>query len=134
MYDGPSPFTHLVYPLPQDGGLGVHATLDLAGRVRFGPDVEWIDDVDYALDPERAADFYAAVRSYWPGLADGRLKPGYTGIRPKLHGPSEAPADFYIGSPIDVGGGRLLHLLGIESPGLTSALAIADYVSERLGA
>lgn len=133
IYEGPSPFRHLIYPLPQDGGLGVHATLDLAGRLRFGPDVEWVDTIDYELDPARGEAFYAAVRSYWPGLPDGRLKPGYAGVRPKLQGPGEPPADFYIGEPAEVGGGRVLHLLGIESPGLTASLAIADHVADKLG-
>jgi L-2-hydroxyglutarate oxidase LhgO len=136
-YAGSSPFSHLVYPLPESGGLGVHATLDLTGRVRFGPDVEWldaqaaIDDADYAVDPSRAAAFYAAVRTYWPELADGTLQPAYAGIRPKIVGPGEPPADFRIeaaGGP----GAREVHLFGIESPGLTSALAIAERVRALL--
>lgn len=136
-YTGASPFRHLVYPLPQSGGLGVHATLDLTGRVRFGPDVEWldvetaIDDADYAVDVSRAAAFYAAVRTYWPQLADGTLQPAYAGIRPKIVGPGEPAADFRIetaGAP----GAREVHLFGIESPGLTSALAIAERVRALL--
>ncbi len=132
MHDGPSPFRHLVYPLPEDGGLGVHATLDLAGRTRFGPDVEWCDTIDYTLDAGRAAAFYESVRKYWPGLRDGALRPGYAGIRPKLSGPGEPPADFAIRALGEPGGARLVHLFGIESPGLTACLAIADYVRERL--
>jgi L-2-hydroxyglutarate oxidase LhgO len=137
VYNGKSPFTHLVYPLPDDGGLGVHATLDLAGRTRFGPDVEWLttgdaDALDYSVDAGRAGTFYAAIRSYWPELADGALAPGYAGVRPKLSGPGEAAADFLIAQDHDPGGPQLVHLLGIESPGLTSSLAIAEEVRALL--
>jgi len=132
VYQGPSPFKHLVYPLPQEGGLGIHATLDLAGRLRFGPDVEWVDAVDYTLDPGRAASFYAAIRSYWPALPEDSLSPGYVGIRPKLQRPGEPPADFCILGPITCGRGRIMHLLGIESPGLTASLAIASYTADAL--
>lgn len=131
-YSGRSPFSHLVYPLPEDGGLGVHATLDLAGRARFGPDVEWSETIDYSLDARRAEAFYAAVRTYWPRLADGALSPGYVGVRPKLSGPGEAAADFVIQALGEPGSARLVHLFGIESPGLTASLAIADYVRDQL--
>lgn len=132
IYQGRSPFRHLLYPLPDDGGLGVHATLDLAGRTRFGPDVEWSETVDYTLDPARADAFYEAVRRYWPGLADGALTPGYVGVRPKLVGPGDPPADFMIEALGEPEAARIVHLFGIESPGLTAALAIAEYVRERL--
>lgn len=132
LYEGTCPFTALVYPLPVDGGLGIHATFDLAGRLRFGPDVEWVEHIDYAVQAERRGAFAEAIRSYWPALDEARLVPGYAGIRPKLVGPGEAPADFRI--DLAAGGARrqLMHLLGIESPGLTSALAIADHVAERV--
>jgi L-2-hydroxyglutarate oxidase LhgO len=137
VYSGKSPFTHLVYPLPEEGGLGVHATLDLVGRTRFGPDVEWLgtgdpDALDYRVDPRRAGAFYAAIRSYWPDLADGALAPGYAGVRPKLTGPGEAAADFLIVREQDAGGPQVVHLLGIESPGLTASLAIAEEVRTAL--
>ena len=126
-----SPFSRLVYPVPVAGGLGVHVTLDLAGRARFGPDVSWVNAVDYAFDAARAASFYAAIRRYYPSLQDGELDAGYTGIRPKL-APAGAPAsDFVIQGPADHGVPGLVNLYGIESPGLTAALAIADEV-ERL--
>ncbi|HEV7606490.1 MAG TPA: NAD(P)/FAD-dependent oxidoreductase [Steroidobacteraceae bacterium] len=124
-----SPFKHLIYPVPQTAGLGIHATLDLGKRVRFGPDVEWIDKIDYSVDTARAPVFYEAIRRYWPGLADGALMPDYTGIRPKLHGPGEPQPDFRIESPADHGLAGLVNLLGIESPGLTSSLPIGDYVA-----
>jgi len=132
VYRGKSPFRHLLYPLPEPGGLGVHATIDLAGRTRFGPDVEWSDEIDYTLDPARAASFYAAIRRYWPGLRDGTLSPGYVGVRPKLTGPEDPPADFMIVAGDAPGGGRIVHLFGIESPGLTASLAIGERVRERL--
>jgi L-2-hydroxyglutarate oxidase LhgO len=130
-------FERLIYPAPVDGGLGVHVTLDLAGRMRFGPDVEWLDDadpaaVDYAVDPRRGESFYAAVRRYWPGLPDGALVPDYSGCRPKLSGPGEPAADFRIDGPAHHRHAGLVHLFGIESPGLTSALAIADRVATEL--
>lgn len=131
-YRGPSPFTHLVYPLPVAGGLGIHATLDLAGKIRFGPDVEWIDEIDYTVDPARGASFAAAIRGYWPGVVAASLQPSYAGIRPKLHSPGHPGADFVIEQTTGATGARFVHLLGIESPGLTASLAIGDYVAERL--
>ena len=126
---GRSPFSHLVYPVPESGGLGVHLTLDLAGQARFGPDVQWVDSAeDLQVDAARAQGFYAAIRSYWPGLPDDALVPAYAGIRPKIAGPGEPAQDFLIQGPADHGVAGLVHLLGIESPGLTSALAIGDYV------
>jgi L-2-hydroxyglutarate oxidase LhgO len=124
-----SPFQHLIYPVPHAAGLGIHATLDLGKRVRFGPDVEWIDQIDYSVNASRAPLFYDAIRRYWPRLADGALLPDYTGIRPKLHGPGEPQPDFRIESAADHGLPGLVNLLGIESPGLTSALAIGDYAA-----
>jgi L-2-hydroxyglutarate oxidase LhgO len=124
-----SPFQHLIYPVPHAAGLGIHATLDLGKRVRFGPDVEWIDKIDYSVNAARAPLFYDAIRRYWPSLADGALMPDYTGSRPKLHGPGEPQPDFRIESAADHGLPGLVNLLGIESPGLTSSLAIGDYVA-----
>jgi L-2-hydroxyglutarate oxidase LhgO len=130
---GPSPFARLVYPLAVAGGLGIHLTLDLAGRARFGPDVAWVDTVDYAFDETRAPAFYAAVRRYWPALPDGALTPGMAAIRPKLS-PAGAPAqDFQLQGPSTHGVRGLVNLYGIESPGLTSALALADAVVVELG-
>lgn len=129
---GRTPFRRLVYPIPEHAGLGVHVTLDLAGRARFGPDVEWIPSIDYTFDEARVASFYAAIRTYWPGLEDGRLMPGYTGIRPKISGPTDPAADFVIQGPDRHGVPGLVHLYGIESPGLTSSLAIADDVASAL--
>jgi L-2-hydroxyglutarate oxidase LhgO len=131
-FSGRPAFSRLIYPAPVDGGLGVHVTLDLAGRMRFGPDVEWITQENYAVDPRRADAFYAAIRTYWPALPDGSLVPDYAGIRPKLTGPGEAAADFLIDSPADHGSPGLVHLFGIESPGLTSALSIAESVVNSL--
>jgi L-2-hydroxyglutarate oxidase LhgO len=125
---GKSPFNGLIYPLPEPGGLGVHVTLDLSGSARFGPDVEWIEQIDYEVDSGRAEAFYTAIRSYWPGLPDDSLVPGYSGVRPKLVGPGEPAADFVISGPADHGVPGLVNLYGIESPGLTSALAIAEHV------
>ena len=124
-----SPFRHLIYPVPHSAGLGIHATLDLGRRVRFGPDVEWIDRIDYSVNVSRAAQFYEAIRRYWPNLADGALVPDYTGIRPKLHGPGEPQPDFRIESEQEHGIAGLVNLLGIESPGFTSSLPIGDYVA-----
>jgi L-2-hydroxyglutarate oxidase LhgO len=129
---GKTPFTRLIYPVPVPGGLGVHITLDLAGQARFGPDVEWIPDVDYAVDPRRADVFYAAVRRYWPGLRDGALQPGYAGIRPKISGPNEAAADFVVQGPEEHGIPGLVNMYGIESPGLTASLPLADAAVRRL--
>jgi L-2-hydroxyglutarate oxidase LhgO len=122
---GKAPFRHLVYPGPIEGGLGIHLTLDLAGQARFGPDVEWVDTVDYRTDPGRADAFYAAIRDYWPDLEDGALIPSFCGIRPKLYGPGMKSADFRIDRVESV-----ISLFGIESPGLTSCLAIGDYVRD----
>ncbi len=133
----PSPFSRLVYPAPEPGGLGVHITLDLAGRARFGPDVEWLDvsderDIDYTVDPRRAETFYAAVRRYWPGLRDGELTPDYSGVRPRISGPGEAARDFLTHGPQIHGVSGLVCLYGIESPGLTSSLAIGDHAAHML--
>jgi L-2-hydroxyglutarate oxidase LhgO len=125
-----APFSHLIYPVPEPGGLGVHLTLDMAGQARFGPDVEWVDAIDYAVDPARAERFYPAIRRYWPTLPDGALMPSYSGMRPKIVPPAVAAQDFLIQGPTDHGVGGLVNLFGIESPGLTSSLAIADYVAE----
>jgi L-2-hydroxyglutarate oxidase LhgO len=125
-------FKRLIYPAPVDGGLGTHLTIDLAGRMRFGPDVEWVDSLDYQVDPGRSVSFYDSIRRYWPGLPDGALMPDYAGIRPKLTGPGEKPADFVIDGPATHGLPRLVSLFGIESPGLTSALSIADAVAAEL--
>jgi L-2-hydroxyglutarate oxidase LhgO len=130
---GRVPFRHLVYPVPEPGGLGVHLTVDLAGRARFGPDVEWVETVDYRVDPARAARFYEAIRRYWPGLPDGALLPDYAGIRPKIVGPGAPAADFQIQGPEVHGVSGLVNLFGIESPGLTACLALAEVVAERLG-
>jgi L-2-hydroxyglutarate oxidase LhgO len=127
-----TPFKRLIYPVPVPGGLGVHITLDLAGQARFGPDVEWIDDVDYAVDPRRCDSFYAAVRRYWPGLKDGALQPGYAGIRPKISGPNDPAADFVIQGPDEHGVPGLVNCYGIESPGLTASLPLADEVLRKL--
>ena len=124
---GRSPFSRLIYPTPVDGGLGIHATLDLAGRIRFGPDVQWTDVESYDVDPKRAAVFEAAIRTYWPGLPDDSLGPDYAGLRPKIGGPGASP-DFRIDLPDDHGLAGLALLFGIESPGLTASLAIADEV------
>jgi len=129
---GGSPFSRLVYPVPEPGGLGVHVTLDLGGRARFGPDVEWIDTIDYAVDPQRAERFYAAIRRYWPALPDGALGPDYAGIRPKISGSGEPAADFVVQGPRQHGVPGLVHLFGIESPGLTSSLPLADAVVGHL--
>ncbi|MGZ5870962.1 MAG: NAD(P)/FAD-dependent oxidoreductase [Bradyrhizobium sp.] len=128
-----APFSHLIYPVPEPGGLGVHLTLDMAGQARFGPDVEWVDHIDYAVDPARAERFYPAIRRYWPALPDGALMPSYSGMRPKIVPPAVAAQDFLIQGPRDHGIGGLINLFGIESPGLTSSLAIADYVGELAG-
>ena len=131
--DGRSPFSRLIYPVPVAGGLGVHLTIDLAAQARFGPDVEWIDSIDYSVDPNRSASFYAAVRRYWPDLKDGALKPGYCGIRPKL-APSGAPAaDFMVQGPQSHGTLGIINLFGIESPGLTASMALADLVVDIAG-
>jgi len=131
---GRSPFTRLIYPAPADAHLGTHLTLDLGGQARFGPDIEWLDvetpeQIDWRVDPARAHGFYAEVRRYWPELPDGALAPSYSGVRPKIHGPHERPPDFRIDGPQLHGIPGLVNLFGIESPGLTSALAIAEEVA-----
>ena len=130
---GRSPFSRLIYPVPVPGGLGVHLTVDLGGQARFGPDVEWIDRIDYTVDPARAEVFYDAVRKYWPGLRDGALQPGYSGIRPKIVPPSVARQDFVVQGPGTHGIPGLINLFGIESPGLTAALALAEHVLRIAG-
>lgn len=126
---GRAPFSRLIYPVPEAAGLGVHLTLDLGGQAKFGPDVQWVDSPeDLVVDPARGEGFYAEVRKYWPALPDGALIPGYAGIRPKISGPGDAAADFMIAGPALHGVPGLVNLFGIESPGLTSSLAIADHV------
>jgi L-2-hydroxyglutarate oxidase LhgO len=134
---GRAPFSHLIYPVPEAAGLGVHLTLDLAGQARFGPDVEWIapaspDQIDYRVDPARAAAFEAAVRRYWPGLPVAALQPAYSGVRPKLEWNGVAEPDFVVQGPAEHGIAGLVNLFGIESPGLTASLALADEVLSRL--
>ena len=129
---GRSPFDRLIYPMPDEAGLGVHLTVDLGGQAKFGPDVEWLDTLDYQVDPHRADSFYAAIRTYWPDLADGALQPAYAGIRPKLVGPGQPAADFMVQGELEHGVKGLLNFFGIESPGLTSSLALADYAAARL--
>jgi L-2-hydroxyglutarate oxidase LhgO len=131
-FNGRPVFSHLIYPAPVEGGLGTHVTLDMAGRMRFGPDVEWIDEESYGVDPRRAESFYASIRTYWPDLPDNSLVPDYCGIRPKLTGKGEPAADFVIDRPADHGLPRLVQLFGIESPGLTSSLSIADEVARMI--
>lgn len=135
--EGRAPFNHLVYPAPQDAWLGVHLTLDLGGQAKFGPDLEWLnvttpDTIDYTVDLERAKGFYAEVRRYWPGLPDGALSPGYSGVRPKIYGPGQPAPDFRIDGPTMHGVPGLVNLFGIESPGLTSSLAIGEHVARLL--
>ncbi|WP_414693876.1 NAD(P)/FAD-dependent oxidoreductase [Polaromonas sp.] len=130
---GRSPFKRLIYPVPEAAGLGVHLTLDLGGQAKFGPDVQWVDSPeDMVVDPARGDAFYAEVRKYWPGLQDGALIPGYAGIRPKIQAPHESAKDFLIQGPADHGVPGLVNLFGIESPGLTSSLAIGERVSSML--
>jgi L-2-hydroxyglutarate oxidase LhgO len=131
-YAGRPVFSRLIYPVPIPGGLGVHVTLDMAGRMRFGPDVEWVGEENYDVDAARSAAFYARIRDYWPGLPDQGLVPDYSGIRPKLTGPKEPAVDFMIDGPREHGLDRLVHLFGIESPGLTSALSLAEEVVDAL--
>jgi L-2-hydroxyglutarate oxidase LhgO len=126
------PFSHLIYPAPEAAGLGIHLTLDLGGQARFGPDVEWIDEIDYNVDPARSDSFYAAIRKYWPDLPDGSLQPGYAGIRPKIQAQGEPAHDYIVQGPADHGIPGLVNLYGIESPGVTSSMAIADHVLEVL--
>jgi L-2-hydroxyglutarate oxidase LhgO len=130
---GRAPFQRLIYPVPEPGGLGVHLTLDLAGQARFGPDVEWVAEPGYQVDPARAPAFEAAVRAYWPALPTGALSPDYAGIRPKLSGPGEPAADFRIDGPGEHGVAGIINLFGIESPGLTACLAIGEWVAGMVG-
>jgi L-2-hydroxyglutarate oxidase LhgO len=131
---GRCPFSRLIYPIPNQAGLGVHLTLDMAGQGRFGPDVEWVDQENYDVDPHRADSFYAEIRRYWPGLADGALAPAYAGIRPKIVGPDQPAADFVLAGASAHGLPGLVNLFGIESPGLTSCLPIAEAVARLLDA
>ncbi|MGA0393216.1 MAG: NAD(P)/FAD-dependent oxidoreductase [Rhodospirillales bacterium] len=141
---GRAPFSRPIYPIPEAAGLGIHLTLDLGGQAKFGPDVEWLADlpwleddshitgIDYTVDPARGERFYAAIRTYWPGLPDNSLLPGYAGIRPKIQAPDEAAKDYMIQGPNEHGINGLVNLFGIESPGLTSSLAIAEEVLKKL--
>ncbi|SAL63315.1 NAD(P)/FAD-dependent oxidoreductase [Caballeronia telluris] len=129
---GRTPFDRLIYPMPNEAGLGVHLTIDLGGQAKFGPDVEWVQSISYDVDPQRANAFYAAIRAYWPGLPDGALQPAYAGIRPKLSGPGQSAADFMIQGKSAHGVRGLVNLFGIESPGLTASLAIAERVADML--
>jgi L-2-hydroxyglutarate oxidase LhgO len=130
---GRSPFSHLVYPAPGESShLGVHLTLDLGGQAKFGPSFRWVDGLDHSIDESEAEHFYDEVRRYWPGLPDGALQPGYAGVRPKIRGPGEPPQDFVIEGPLEHGVPGLVNLFGIESPGLTSSLAIAERVAAML--
>ena len=132
---GRAPFSHLIYPVPEAAGLGVHLTLDMGGQAKFGPDVQWVDGPDdLIVDAARGDGFYAEVRRYWPGLSDGALTPGYAGIRPKIHGPNEPAADFCVQGPAEHGIAALVNLFGIESPGLTSSLALGADVAGMLQA
>jgi L-2-hydroxyglutarate oxidase LhgO len=133
-YSGRPAFSRLIYPVPVPGGLGVHVTLDLAGRMRFGPDVEWIESESYDVAPARAQAFYASIRKYWPQLPDNSLAADYAGIRPKLSGPGEPAVDFMVEGPPQHGLPGLVHMFGIESPGLTCALSLAEEVAGYLSA
>jgi L-2-hydroxyglutarate oxidase LhgO len=127
-----APFSRLVYPVPEPGGLGVHATLDMGGQLRFGPDVEWIEEIDYNVKPERSQHFYSRIRDYWPELRDGSLSPDYSGIRPKVVFDGAVQSDFIVSGPADHGVPGLVNLYGIESPGLTASLAIAELVDNLI--
>jgi L-2-hydroxyglutarate oxidase LhgO len=130
---GVSPFSRLVYPAPRAGGhLGIHMTVDLAGAARFGPDTEWVESIDYAVDPQRVSMFADVIRQYWPRLDAGRLYPAYAGIRPKISGANEATRDFYISGPRDHGMAGMVNLFGIESPGLTASLALGEYIAAMI--
>ena len=131
-HSGKLPFSRLIYPLPQDTGLGIHATIDLGGQGRFGPDAEYCEKVDYSFDESRKSAFIDAIKTWYPGLDETRLQPGYVGVRPKLQGPDEGFADFVISSPGDHGVKGLVNLFGIDSPGLTSCLALAEVVCSKL--
>ena len=130
---GRAPFRRLIYPVPEGGGLGIHLTLDLAGRARFGPDVEWVEACDFHVDAARGGPFYAAIRRYWPALEDGALEPGYAGMRAKIYGPRQPAADFRIDDAARHGVRAVLNLFGIESPGLTASLALASEAVSRIG-
>ena len=134
---GKSPFTHLIYPIPEPGGLGVHLTLDMGGQAKFGPDVEWLDiqnegHIDYTVDPKRGESFYEAVRRYWPELKDNSLQPDYSGVRAKIVPPNSPAGDFCFNAPQDHGLQGLYNLYGFESPGLTSSIAVARYLEEKI--
>ena len=134
---GKSPFSHLIYPIPEPGGLGVHLTLDMGGQAKFGPDVEWLEideenQIDYTVNPKRGDDFYAAVRKYWPGLKDNALQPDYSGVRAKIVPPNTPAGDFCFNTPKDHGLEGLFNLYGFESPGLTSSLAIAKHLEGQI--
>ena len=131
---GKNPFGRLIYPVPVPGGLGTHLTIDLGGQARFGPDVEWVESLDYEVNPRRGDSFYESIRRYWPGLPDGSLQPGYSGIRPKTVPPGAPAQDFVVQGPRDHGIPGLVHLFGIESPGLTASLALANHVAEVVAA
>jgi len=130
---GPPPFQRLIYPVHTKAGMDIHAVIDLAGQVRFGPDNEWIDRLDYSVDPGRAEHFYKSVRSFWPGLPDRALQPGYAGIRPTISGPGEPTIDFRVCGPELHGVTGLINLFGIESPGLTASLGLAEHVAKMVG-
>jgi len=131
---GRSPFSRLIYPVPVPGGLGTHLTIDLAGQARFGPDVEWVEEIAYEVDPRRGDSFYASIRRWWPDLRDGALAPGYSGIRPKIVPPGAPAQDFVVQGPREHGVAGLVNLFGIESPGLTASLALAAHVAEVVAA
>ena len=130
--NGPCPFSRLVYPVPEEAGDGIHLTMDLDGKARFGPNAEWVDEIDYDVDEGLAGVFYKAIRRYWPALEDGTLSPGYAGVRPKVQAPGGPRADFIIQGADTHGIDGLVNLYGIESPGLTASLAIAEYVADLL--
>jgi len=130
---GKAPFTQLIYPVPGNASLGLHYTRDLGGQGRFGPDVEWVDSIDYKVDEARAATFYEAIRRYWPELRDGALQPGYAGVRPKLQAPGEPARDFVVQTVAEHDVPGLIALYGIESPGLTSSMALAELVADLAG-
>jgi L-2-hydroxyglutarate oxidase LhgO len=131
-YTGRSPFNRLIYPIPVDGGLGIHATNDMGGAARFGPDVRWINEIDYSFSEGLQSEFVQAIKRYFPDVDPGKLSPSYTGIRPKLSGPGQPAADFCISGPETHGVRGLVNLFGMESPALTASLAVADYVHALL--
>jgi L-2-hydroxyglutarate oxidase LhgO len=125
---GLAPFSHLVYPVPESGGLGIHYTIDLNNRAKFGPDVQWVTEKNYDVIKSSANEFYGSIKRYWPGVQKEDLSPDYAGIRPKISGPNEPAVDFVVQGPREHGVSGLINLFGIESPGLTASMAIADYV------